>query len=85
MNAKEIKTFNELKNEVISISEDVQTIKICILGNPKKPIEEPGLVGIVSNNKRWRTNVNKSLVYLIPVTTGIALKTFWAWIIGLGK
>ena len=85
MNAKEIKTFNELKNEVISISEDVQTIKICILGNPKKPIEEPGLVGIVSNNKRWRTNVNKSLVYLIPVTTGIALKTFWAWIMGLGK
>ena len=83
MNAKEIKTFNELKNEVIDIKESVQTIKICIMGDEKKP-EDTGLVGIVSNNKRWRTNVNKSLVYLIPVSTGLALKAIWSWVIGRG-
>jgi len=84
MNAKEIKTFNELKNEVIDIKESINTIKICIMGNPEKPLEEPGLVGIVGNNKRWRTNVNKALLYLVPVSTGLVLRSVWLWITGRG-
>jgi len=85
MNAKEIKTFNELKNEVLDIKESLEIIKVCIMGDPKKPIEEPGLVGIIGNNKRWKNNVNKSLVYVIPISTGLAMRAIWTWIIGLGK
>ena len=85
MNAKEIKTFGQLKNEVVGIKEDLDIIKICLMGNPKKPIEEPGLVGIISNGHRWRMNVNKSLVYLIPVSTLLLGKALWTWILGLGK
>ncbi len=84
MNKKEIETFNELKNEVIDIKDAVSTIKVCLMGDDKDP-ESRGLVGIVSNNKRWRGNVNKSLVYLIPISTGLAIKTLWAWITGIGK
>ena len=81
MNKKEIDTFNELKNEVIDIKEDVSTIKTCLMGDEKDP-ESRGLVGIVSNNKRWRRNVNKSLVYLVPISTGLTIKTLWSWIMG---
>ncbi len=82
MNRKEIKTFDELKNEVLDIKEDVSDIKICLLGNPKKPLEEPGLVGVIGNNKRWRTKVNKTLTFLIPVSIGLAIRALWTWILG---
>ncbi len=82
MNKKEITTINELNNEVLDMKEDINTIKICLMGNPKKPIDEPGLVGIISNGKRWRGNVNKSLIYLIPISTGLAMRALWSWVTG---
>ncbi len=82
MNRKEIKTFGQLKNEVLDIKEDVAEIKICLLGNPKKPLEEPGLVGVIGNNKRWVKNVNKALTFLIPVSVGLAIRATWTWILG---
>lgn len=82
MNRKEIKTFGQLKNEVLDIREDVADIKICLMGNPKKPLQEPGLVGIIQNNKRWRKNVNKALTFFIPVTAGLTIRAIWSWILG---
>lgn len=82
MNQKEIKTFGQLKNEVADMKEDVKTIKVCLLGNPKKPIEEPGLVGVISNGKRWQSNVNKVLTFFVPVTAGVAIKVIYNWITG---
>jgi hypothetical protein len=82
MNRKEIKTFDQLKNEVLDIKEDVTIIKTCLLGNPKRPLEEPGLVGVIGNNKRWRRSVNKTLTFLIPVSVGLAVRAIWTWILG---
>ena len=82
MDKKEVNTFNELKNEVLEISKDVAEIKLCLLGNPKKPLEEPGLVGVIGNNKRWVKNVNKTLTFLIPVSVGLAVRAIWTWILG---
>ena len=80
MNKKEIKTFGQLKNEVLDIRDDVADIKLCLMGNPKKPLEEPGLVGIISNNKRWRKNVNKALTFFVPVSVGLTIRAIWLWI-----
>ena len=84
MNTKEVKTFNELKNEVIDIKKSVETIRVCLMGKDNNA-KSTGLVGMVSNNHRWRMNVNKSLVYLIPVSTLLLGKALWTWILGLGK
>lgn len=82
MNKGEIKTFDQLKNEVLNIKEDVSDIKICLLGNPKRPLEEPGLVGVIGNNKRWVKNVNKALTLLVPVSVGLTIRAIWTWLIG---
>ncbi len=80
MNRKEIKTFDQLRNEVIDIKEDVSDIKICLLGNPKKPLEEPGLVGVISNNKRWRTLVNKVLGGTGIISLSLLIKEIFGYI-----
>ena len=80
MNRREIKTFDQLKNEVLDIKEDVTDIKLCLLGNPKKPLEEPGLVGVISNNKRWRNVVNKVLGGTGTISLGLLIKAFFEYI-----
>lgn len=80
MNRREIKTFDQLKNEVLDIKEDVGDIKLCLLGNPKKPLEEPGLVGVISNNKRWRNVVNKVLGGTGTISIGLLVKEFFEYI-----
>ena len=60
MNKNEIGTFNDMKNVVKNTAETVDEIRICLLGDPKKP-DSLGLRGDVRNNVRWRTKVNKTL------------------------
>ena len=80
MNRKEIKTFDQLRNEVIDIKGDVHIIKTCLMGNPEKPLEEPGLVGVISNNKRWRNLVNKVLGGTGIISISLLVKEFFEYI-----
>jgi len=68
MNANDIKDLRDVK-EVIADMErkfaetgiDIKIIKHCLLGKPDDN-NDLGLVGDVRNNKRWKNNVNKSLM-----------------------
>ena len=88
MNANDIKDLRDVK-EVIADMErkfdetgtDIKIIKHCLMGKPDDN-DDLGLVGDVRNNKRWKGNVNKSLVTISGLTLTTFLKLSWDFITG---
>ena len=86
MNAKDIKDVRDVKvvmeqieTSLTNQTDAVQEIKLALFGKDK---DDGGLFADVRNNKRWKGNVNKSLLYLVPVSTGLAMRALWAWVTG---
>ena len=88
MNANDIKDLRDVK-EVIGTMEktftsteaDIKLIKHCLMGKPDDN-DDLGLVGDVRNNKRWKGNVNKSLVTIGGLTFASIFKLTWDFITG---
>jgi len=88
MNAKDIKDIKDVKSVMEQIESNIATncknitdIKIALMGDPKDR-GDGGLFQDVRNNKRWKNNVNKTLVTFGLLSITSFIKLTWDYVTG---
>jgi len=81
MNGKEqhtietiVQMMNDNQEKREAIHSDVQDIKFCLIGDPKKG-DDLGLQGMVSDNTKFRKSTTKVLWAMVTGFIGIAFVT----------
>jgi hypothetical protein len=81
MNQEEQVTVKDLEKIVVSNSETLEQISVCLMGDPKDHKDE-GLIGAVNNNVKWKNNINKSVGGLGLGFFALVIKEAWQHLVG---
>ena len=88
MNSKDIKDIKDVKNVIgdmetkfDGVIDNIKVIKKCLMGDEEN-WEDGGLIGVVKNNKRWKGNVQKSLVAIGGISLTTFIKVAWNFFTG---